>query len=217
MKNYVITIMDNPNSVEVAERCISSGQRFGMPIEKFEAITPKSDLTELMAKEKIKKEGFEERWSRMPECMSAFMSHYSLWKKSVELNEEITIFEHDAVIMDPIPYINDYRGCISFGRPSYGRYNNPPSLGVNGLISKPYFPGAHAYRVKPNIAQLLIDEAKYHARPTDVFLNINTFPFLEEYYPWPVEAHDSFTTIQNENGIQAKHNYVKLKDKYEII
>jgi len=30
---------------------------------------------------------------------------------------------------------------------------------------------------------------------------------LQEYWPWPVEAHDSFTTIQNENGCLAKHNY----------
>jgi GR25 family glycosyltransferase involved in LPS biosynthesis len=217
MKSYVITIMDNAKSVKVAERCIASAERFGMPVSKFEAITPKSNLTNLMVKEKIKKSGFEERWSRMPECMSAFMSHYLLWKKSVELNEEVTIFEHDAVVMDSIPALNDYRGCISFGAPSYGKFNTPTRLGVNSLISKPYFPGAHAYRVKPNIAQLLVDQARYHARPTDVFLNTESFPFLEEYYPWPVEAHDSFTTIQNTNGIQAKHNYHKLKTKYGII
>lgn len=217
MKSFVITIMDNAKSVRVAERCIASAERFGMPVSKFEAVTPKSNLTNLMVKEKINKPGFEERWSRMPECMSAFMSHYLLWKKSVELNEEVTIFEHDAVVMDPIPALNDYRGCISFGAPSYGRFNTPTRLGVNSLISKPYFPGAHAYRVKPNIAQLLVDQARYHARPTDVFLNKESFPFLEEYYPWPVEAHDSFTTIQNANGIQAKHNYHKLKNKYGII
>ena len=45
------------------------------------------------------------------------------------------------------------------------------------------------------------------ARPTDVFLNIESFPWLEEYYPWPVKADDSFTTIQNEFGCYAKHNY----------
>lgn len=217
MKSYVITIMDNPESVRVAERCIVSAERFGMPVSKFEAITPKSNLTNLMVKERIGKSGFEERWSRMPECMSAFMSHYMLWKKCADLNEELTIFEHDAVVMDPIPALNDYRGCISFGAPSYGKFNTPYNLGVNSLISKPYFPGAHAYRLKPNIAQLLVDQARYYARPTDVFLNVDSFPFLEEYYPWPVEAHDTFTTIQNVNGIQAKHNYQKLKNKYGII
>ena len=47
-----------------------------------------------------------------------------------------------------------------------------------------------------------------------VFLNINTFPFLEEHYPWPVEARDSFTTIQSEMGCRAKHNF---NEEYEII
>ena len=50
------------------------------------------------------------------------------------------------------------------------------------------------------------------ARPTDVFLNRNTFPFLEEYFPWPVEAKDSFTTIQSERGCTAKHNKVEIID-----
>ena len=217
MKNYVITILDNPKSIEVADRCIRSAADWGMQVDRFKAITPKSNLTKLMRSEGIKPEGFEERWSRMSNCMAAFMSHYSLWKKSIELNEEITIFEHDAVVMNHIPDNISYRGCISFGKPSYGKWNDPVRFGVNPLTSKRYFPGAHAYRIKPHVAQLIVDQAKYHARPTDVFLNIDTFPFLEEYYPWPVEVNDSFTTIQNENGIQAKHNYKILGSKYEII
>ena len=48
----------------------------------------------------------------------------------------------------------------------------------------------------------------------NVFLHSKRFPFLEEYYPWPVEAIDSFTTIQNVAGCKAKHNY---KHGYRII
>ena len=217
MKHFVITILENPKSVNVAKRCIESGAKYGMDIEMFKAITPLDDLFELMAEEGIKRDGFIEKYSRLNNCMAAFMSHYSLWKKSVELNEEVTIFEHDAWILEPIPDIIDYRGCISFGQPSYGRWNSPMHLGVNTLTSKRYFPGAHAYRVKPHIAQLLIDEAKRYAQPTDVFLHLDRFPFLEEYYPWPVMARDSFTTIQKEEGCLAKHSYVKQGETYEII
>jgi hypothetical protein len=46
--------------------------------------------------------------------------------------------------------------------------------------------------------------------PTDVFLNLNSFAFLQEFYPWPVEARDSFTTIQSEIGCRAKHNKVEI-------
>lgn len=217
MKNFVITIMDNPRSVEVAQRCIDTGMDHGIHIEMFEAITPNSGLTKLMKQEGVGPSGFEEQYSRQPNCMAAFMSHYSLWKKSVELNEEVTIFEHDAWITAPIPENIAYRGCISFGQPSYGRWNDPTMFGVNTLTSKRYFPGAHAYRVKPHIAQHLIDEARHYAQPTDVFLHLDRFPFLEEYYPWPVIARDSFTTIQNERGIQAKHSYVKIGNRYEIL
>jgi hypothetical protein len=59
-----------------------------------------------------------------------------------------------------------------------------------------------------------MQEAIMEARPTDVFLNADTFPFLQELYPWPVIAKDTFTTIQKSEGCQAKHNF---NANYEII
>ena len=58
-------------------------------------------------------------------------------------------------------------------------------------------------------------QAKENSAPTDVFLATTFFPWLEEYYPWPVIAKDDFTTIQNEGGCFAKHNY--NKGSYDII
>jgi hypothetical protein len=43
---------------------------------------------------------------------------------------------------------------------------------------------------------------------------MDIFPWLEEYYPWPVEVKDSFTTIQKTEGCLAKHGY---NETYEII
>ena len=213
MKHYVITIFDNEKSQSVAERCIKSGRSIGkLDIEKFKAITPNDDLDKIIKSEKINIAAMNEVYSRTSNCIAAFISHYRLWKYSVETNQEITIFEHDAVCVNTIPTLINYKGAVSLGMPSYGKYHTPNSLGVNSLTSKPYFPGAHAYRVKPAAAQLFIDQARMEARPTDVFLNRNTFPFLEEYFPWPVEAKDSFTTIQSERGCTAKHNKVEIID-----
>ena len=50
--------------------------------------------------------------------------------------------------------------------------------------------------------------------PTDVYLNTQFFPWLQEYYPWIAEAKDHFTTIQKEKGCLAKHNY---NENYEIL
>lgn len=211
MKNYVITIMDNEQSIRSAERCIKSGKSIGgMIIEHWRATTPRDDIYGMAKDDHINITAMDEVYSRTPNCLAAFLSHYKLWKECVELNQEITIFEHDAVCVNNINSQLVYNACISLGKPSYGKFNTPPRLGVNPLTSKRYFPGAHAYRLKPAAAQMFMQQARQEAKPTDVFLNIDTFPFLEEHYPWLVEAKDSFTTIQNSNGIAAKHNKVEI-------
>lgn len=215
MKSYVITIMENNRSVEAAKRCIDSGARFGIDIEMWPAITPQNtDVFELAKAQGIGVDGFKEKYSRFENCVAAFLSHFSLWGHSHITNQEIQIFEHDAIIVAPIPEFIKHQGCINLGKPSYGKYNDPLVLAVNPLTSKRYFPGAHAYRVSPRGAKQLLAQAKVKARPTDVFLHLDTFPWLEEYYPWPVEAMDTFTTIQKTEGCLAKHNYGA---KYEII
>jgi len=217
MKSYVITIFDNPRSVQVADRCISSGKALGIDIEKFVAITPKQEIMAMANHEGIPTSGFKEIYSRFDNCLSAFLSHYSLWKMCVQDNEEYQIFEHDAVIVNQLPPETlSYKGLVNLGKPSYGKYNDPQMIGVNPLTSKNYLPGAHAYRIKPWAAQELIDKAKSSAMPTDVFIHIQNFPWLEEYYPWPVEVRDNFTTIQNQRGCLAKHNY-KNGLAYDII
>lgn len=213
MKAYVITIMDNIRSVQIAGRCIRSAAKYDLDVTMWPAITPKNKPAELMKLEGIDPEGFKEVYSRHENCMAAFMSHYSLWNESVNTDENILILEHDAVIKDYIPEVANL-GCISLGKPSYGKYNTPTSIGAGPLVSKPYFPGAHAYMITPYGASRLIKQAKIKAGPTDVFLHRDTFPFLQEYYPWPVEVNDTFTTIQNQRGCLAKHNY---GETYEIL
>ena len=212
MKAFVITIMQHQGSLETSWRCIESGYKYDLEIKRFEAITPKDSPLLLLEQEGISDLGFEEKYSRNLNCISAFLSHYSLWKKCIELNEEILIFEHDAVLTAPIPTV-PYEFVCNFGKPSYGQFNTPTTLGLNPLTSKKYFPGAHAYGVKPEGAKQLVYEATSSGKPTDVYLHSDTFPWLQEYYPWPAEARDNFTTIQNVNGCLAKHNY---DEGYEI-
>jgi GR25 family glycosyltransferase involved in LPS biosynthesis len=116
-------------------------------------------------------------------------------------------------MVSPLP--NVFHGdIVNLGKPSYGKWNTPTFLGEGPLTSKAYFPGAHAYYITPKGAQQLIDQAYIDAGPTDIFINKSHFNDLKECYPWPAEAKDSFTTIQNEIGCQAKHNY---GEAYEII
>lgn len=215
MKSYVITVMDIEQSVQAADRCIRSGKKFNVEIEKFEAVTPRSvDVFQMLENEGISVEGFKEVYSRLDNCVAAFLSHYSLWKKCIESKEEFMIFEHDAVVVNYIPEFMSYNEVINLGKPSYGKFANPWFIGVGPLTSKPYFPGAHAYRITPKGARALVRQARAAARPTDVFLNLKTFPNLQEYHPWPVEARDSFSTIQKVEGCLAKHTY---GESYELL
>lgn len=215
MKAFVITITDNEKSVGVANRCIASAKNFGIDVEMHDAMTPEKGAVSIAQNREIPLTGFKERYSRFENCLSAFLSHLSLWELCVELNEPIIIFEHDAVVMDNLPTRVQFDALMSIGEPSYGQYGIGQTLGVNKLFSKQYLPGAHAYMLKPIGARQLINASKTgRARPTDVFLNNVYFPWIQEYYPWPVVAKDTFTTIQNQEGCYAKHNFTQ---NYEII
>jgi glycosyl transferase, family 25 len=214
MKSFVITIFDLPQSVEYAKRCINSGKSLNIDIKMFDAITPRKNPRSICLEKGISIDGFNTPYSRMDNAISCFLSHFSLWEKCANENEEYTIFEHDAIIVNNIPDFIAYDDCISLGKPSYGKWNDPMRLGTNRLTSKKYFPGAHAYRLKPHFAKKLIEQAKIKAIPTDIFLNLETFPTLQEYYPWPCEVDDNFTTVQKEAGIRAKHGY---SETYRIV
>jgi len=212
MKSYVITIMDNPRSVEVATRCIESGKKFGVEVDYHPAFTPKNNPEQMMIDKGINYDRFKNnQYSRFEPCMAAFLSHRQCWKKAIELDEPVLVLEHDAVFTAPLPKVNIAFKVISFGKPSYGSYRASTKEGFFAAFSKPggYLPGAHAYLVSPRGAKILVEKSYMLAEPTDIYLKKDNFPWLTEYYPWPVMADDSFSCIQLDEGCKAKHNYNK--------
>jgi len=215
MKGYVITIMDNEQSVQAAERCIASAKRRGVDVEMFEAITPRNtNLLETYRQEDIPTVHFTEKYSRWPPVLAAFLSHYNVWKKIHASKEAAIVLEHDAFFVDSIS--ERLMGhIVNLGKPSYGKYKTPTWLGEFPIFSKDYLPGAHAYYVTPHGAECLMYRAHIDAGPTDLYIHKERFKnLITEYWPWPVEARDTFSTIQNEQGCLAKHNY---DENYKII
>ena len=214
MLAYVITIKGHSQSEEAAARCIESAKKYNIHVDNFWAVTPtNTDLKQRLKNEGIPQKGFTEKYSRLDNCIAAFLSHYSLWQRVIDINDTVLVLEHDAVFTNGFP--ENIKGDItSFGSPSYGKFKQPAN-GYGPLISKQYLPGAHAYSITPTGARMLVERAKRDAEPTDVFINNKKFPgTIQEYYPWPVEAQDYFTTIQKEAGCKAKHNY---NGKYKIV
>jgi len=208
MKAFVITIYGNERSVQASNRCIKTASMYDIEVEQHKACTPADKPEEFLKSRGIDPDNFDEVYSRHQNCMAAFSSHFSLWEKCAVGDEEFLILEHDAYFVNGIPENLNYLHVMTVGKPSYGNFQTPSMIGVNPLTHKRYFGGAHAYLVKPSGAWLLIETAQRgYAKPTDVFLHTDNFPWLQEYYPWPVEARDNFSTIQNLNGCMAKHQF----------
>lgn len=215
MKSFVITIKDNKESVEAAKLCIKSAARFGITVEHHWANTPETlDIHEWFRERSIPDQFFHEEYSRLENCMCAFSSHYTLWQECMKANTPFLIFEHDAVVVDKIPLVT--RGhIVNFGKPSYGKYEIPNFVGESKMFSKEYLPGAHAYKITPTGANELIVRVPFEAGPTDLYIHNQRFPgMISEVYPWPVEVHETFTTIQRKRGCYAKHQY---NEKYQVI
>lgn len=206
----VITLMDSPKSVASAQRCIESGKKFGVEVERLHAATPKHSGLE-MEMRRFPTGKFHNKWNRPGPAMGCFLSHYDLWLVSCLTRETVLILEHDAVFVGAIPEVReDEIHLVNLGKPSFGRFSTSEMTGIQTFFSNPrgYLKGAHAYLVTPKAASRIASHCN-EAEPVDLFLNNRRFPFMTEVYPWPVECHDDFSTIQNEEGCRAKHRKVR--------
>jgi len=207
MKGYVVTLMNLPESVAVAERCKTSGAQFGVDVELFPAVFKDIALEE-MEKEGLTMATWDESFSNVGAVVGNFITQYRIWKTIVESEEHGIVLEHDAVFTNIVPKLT--HDIVNLGKPSYGIFVRQKQAGVYPMFSKPggYIPGAHGYYLTPTGAQQLINKAKeIGATPCDLFLSKKNFNNLMEIYPWVIEAKDEFTTIQKEKGCTAKHNY----------
>ena len=210
---FIITMLNNKESVEATKKCIESGKKFGFHnLTPFKAITPENDLKHEFEKDGMSYDKFsvDTTYSKFEPAMCCYLSHKELWKKCIELKRKILVLEHDAIFISKIPENIHFYGLINLGKPSYGNYSAPNlQTGVFKLFSKPHggLPGTHAYMISPTGAKLLLN--KKETTTPDLFLNKRDFPWIQEYYPWPIKADDNFTTIQNAKGSVAKHNYDK--------
>ena len=226
MKALVITLEGNPKSVQIAERCIKSGRKYGIEINRFSACdASKVDAKEIFAANNLPTRNFVDQWSRPDRAMACFFSHFSIWALAEQTHQPILVLEHDAVFESNIDLntlaLDGFleRGIVNIGKPSYGKYVNRPKSGATGVVpffSNPrgYLKGAHAYIVTPEGARDLIKTAYEKASPADLFINPIDFPNLKEYYPWPVVVKEKFSTVQKPKGCLAKHNY---SDQYQVI
>jgi len=218
MKSLIITIEGMEQSEAAANSCIKRAKQFDVNVEIQKAVTPEDNPGQLFGDLGIRSNHFytDEVYSRRENAMAAFLSHRSCWEVAANSGKSVLVLEHDAYFLGPIPSeVEHIDAVVNLGKPSYGKYIRPISLGIGPLTSKRYFPGAHAYAIGPGAAKKALEMSIDHAAPTDLFFHVDLFgDLLKEYYPWPIEARDSFTTIQKDMGCYAKHRY---NEGYEIL
>ena len=207
MRAYVGTILDDYRSVQIAHRCIASGNKYGIDVQIMPATQAETALS-VVQHESLKISEWDTSFSDTGAVLGNFLTQYRTWKIIADLDKPSIVLEHDAVFVGPVPEL-DGHDIVNLGKPSFGGFSTEVDPGTYKFFSKPgYFGGAHAYYLTPNGARSLIRVAsKVGAGPCDLFLCTKNFPDLREVYPWPIEAHDSFSTIQRKKGCLRKHNY----------
>ena len=232
MKAFVITLENNIYSNEVADRCIQSATKHGLAVKKFFGVDKSiaeqvmndfglewtwanNNTTETIC-EKTNLRMHPYRTNDLRAIIGCSMSHYSLWKKCVELNEPILILEHDSVFLRELPEYIEFYGICQINDPmgatrKGGQWSKQmSSRGTVGVHPKTWvttenvrhipdgLAGNSAYLIKPWAAQELID--KFHeigVWPNDATMCQQLFPYLEEYYPFitkPIQGKSTTTT-----------------------
>lgn len=185
IKSFIIYLPNYENSVVWANAALDSAKKHNWNIELYEGINGLVHSLEEYNLFRNPKHRKSRKAFLRPGTVGCLLSHFSLWKKSIQLNEPICILEHDVTIHAPFPKI-EFSEVYKF---------------VKGLETKPTYIGrwwnsGAGYCVTPQGAKKLVDFAQnVGVMPADTMLNtgIVDMKFSEEKIV-TVHTHDfSFT------------------------
>ena len=226
MKCFVIYDKNNSVSVSAANRCKKSTK---LELEFFQQTSPdtlKKDLAgfpPMPWKYPLNDQfGIDRdtgmilkpyRTNSMEKVFACTISHARLWKKSIELQEEIMVLEHDAIFTRPFkPFdweggvlgLNDPRGATHSSHSYNKQISNSKGIKDAPWVAKELdlpqgLAGNSAYIIKPYFAQKLLDKLKeVGGWPNDSIMCKQFFPGeLKVVYPYytKVQGVKSTTTL----------------------
>ena len=225
-KQFEIKIIynnENSYSKRAANRCLNSFSNAGYTGELINGVW-RDNYRDFLHESGIKFQKFDPKFSKQEAVVACFGSHFNIWRN---IEHPTLILEHDAILSDPESLIffqenylhifKEYPIVANLGKPSFGKYLSKEKIGLYPSFSKngKYFAGAHGYLISPAAAKIVVDRAfNFGAMPTDLFFDSAVFPFLFEFWPWPISCLDNFSSIQNVTGCFAKHSF---SDGYRIL
>lgn len=190
-KTFVIAIKDHPISEKQLQDCLDSATKFNWKIKTFWGVNGKT-----ITDDTWKSEGIFPRLDKptmhRAGVQGCFLSHWSLWKKCLELNEPIIILEHDAVIQNFWSPIEINEAVIKLHR--YYKQKTPKYDDDSGLWS----PSGHAYCILPSHATILINFVKEKgAFEVDRIIGDKVLPYIHIGKLSLVERQNSYSTTEN--------------------
>jgi GR25 family glycosyltransferase involved in LPS biosynthesis len=153
--------------------------------------------------------GADEGKVSMPGVIGCFYSHYNLWKKCVELDEPIMIFEDDVKFFrgwSPIEW--DDVLVLSLGKSSFlsnpwQKYLENPTGNPQPITWRSFsMPGASGYAIKPKAAKSLVKFYNKFFYPADNAINqhlvkIQVHSYLMGRNTIPEEGNISMTRAKD--------------------
>lgn len=189
MKAFVIRKAGDDFSENLAQQCIDSASVFGIKPEKVDGVYSAHD--ELLTNRGISPfHKMKESKKNSLGIKGCFLSHFLLWERCISINEPIIIFEHDALMIRPLPnsILDSFTHIMLLDHAAY--FENYQEVidetcdikvttfeKINGAfgykdMNKKHFKGSHAHLVKPLGAATLIESCKkYGFLPLDMAVN----------------------------------------------
>jgi glycosyl transferase family 25 len=109
--------------------------------------------------------------------MGCFDSHYRLWKKCVDLNKPILIFEDDVMLVrqfSPVEWTDDLSVAFSHSKKMilYRDFlDNPSGKPKAEVYKQSSMPGNGGYAIHPHAAKILVDTYANTFLPADNAIN----------------------------------------------
>lgn len=179
MKSYVICLKGIETSEKLAEDCIESARLNGLEVLKFDGIF--GDRVNSYISEVLKiKQGPAKMKKRRLGVLGCLASHFTLWKKSVDENDTLCIFEHDGILLRKLPEDIESKFDEFLLLDPYNKFNqsyaeqhlilaedtfnvteyDSPESRRKYNVKSQYAMGLQAYIIKPKAAKKLIKHIK---------------------------------------------------------
>lgn len=189
MKNFIICLSKIEASLKTATELKNKLEEYGEVVELFEG-TYGHNAVKLMEEENrqihpwgikgpdgVSFTDTKEGKIQTPGVKGCFYSHYNLWKKCVELDEPIIIWEDDIKISRPYTPVEwEDVLIVALGHPTKsGKYMNylesPEGEPKAEIYRQSSMPGCCGYAIKPHAAKKLVDTYSKTYLPADNAIN----------------------------------------------